>query len=95
MIRIRSRRASDTEGNMNSRFWCVRLFSDHPITVVTALILAGSIPSNAYAQSSQDTASCIEKCKADEKQCIRNGSSEELCEYDSKGCQKACSETNK
>jgi hypothetical protein len=94
MIRIRPGRASDADGK-NSRFWCVRLFSDHPITVATALILAGylNIPSNAYAQSSQDTASCIEKCKADEKQCVRNGSSEELCEYDSKGCQKACSET--
>jgi len=90
MIRICPGRASDFVGNLNLRLG--------PITMAAAvLILAGylNIPSNAYAQSSQDTASCIEKCKADEKQCVNNGSSEELCEYDSKGCQKACSETNK
>jgi hypothetical protein len=81
---------------MNSRWRFVCLFSDHPITVASAvLMLAGyfNIPNSAYAQSSQDTASCIEKCKSDEKACLHNGSSEELCDYDSKQCQKACGES--
>ncbi len=50
-----------------------------------------AVNSGAYAQASQDAASCVEKCKADEKTCLNNGSSEEMCDYDSKGCQKACS----
>ena len=61
----------------------------HVKVAVAALVLAGSFSFGrpAYAE---DTASCIAKCKAEEKQCVHNGSSEELCEYDSKGCQKAC-----
>jgi len=73
----------------------VRLLSNHSIRVAAAvLMLAGgaSVTSSAYAQSSEDAASCVEKCKADEKACLNNGSSEELCDYDSKGCQKACKE---
>jgi len=34
-------------------------------------------------------ASCIENCKSDEKACLNNGSSEELCDYDSKGVPKS------
>ena len=92
MIQVNSGRASNAERPMNSR---LRLLSDHPITVAaTVLMLAVcfNIPSKVYAQSSQDTASCIDKCKSDEKSCLHDGSSEELCDYDSKRCQKACSE---
>ena len=57
-----------------------------------ALFMGGSaLVSSAHAQ---DAASCVAKCKADEKQCIHDGSSEELCDYDSKQCQKACAGGN-
>jgi hypothetical protein len=95
MVQINSGRASCAERPMNLRLRFVHLLSDHPITVAaTVLMLAVgfNFPSKAYAQSSQDTASCIDKCKSDEKVCLHNGSSEELCDYDSKQCQKACSE---
>ena len=91
MIEVSSWRACDAEGHFSAGGRFVRLLSDHRIRVAAAiLLLAGglTITGRAYAQ---DTASCVEKCKADEKQCIHDGSSEELCDYDSKGCQKACS----
>lgn len=54
------------------------------------LFMGGSaLMGPAYAQ---DAASCIAKCKGDEKACLHAGSSEELCEYDSKECQKACAQ---
>jgi len=94
MIQINSGRASYAESSMNSRLRFVHLFSDHPMVTATVLMLAVgfNFPSKVYAQSSQDTASCIDKCKSDEKVCLHNGSSEELCDYDSKQCQTACSE---
>jgi hypothetical protein len=91
MIQINSGRASCAERPLNLRLRFVHLLSDHPITVaatVLMLALGFNFPSNAYAQ---DIASCIDKCKSDEKACLHNGSSEELCDYDSKQCQKACS----
>jgi hypothetical protein len=90
MIEVSSGRASDAEGHFSAGRRFVRLLSDRRIRVAAAiLLLAGgfNITSRAYAQ---DSASCVEKCKADEKQCLHNGSSEELCDYDSKACQKAC-----
>lgn len=55
-----------------------------------ALFMGGSaLVSSAHAQ---DAASCVAKCKSDERKCIHDGSSEELCEYDSKECQKACAQ---
>jgi hypothetical protein len=92
MIQINSERSSCAEKPMNLRLRFVHKLSDHPITVAaTVLMLAVgfNFPSNAYAQ---DTTSCIDKCKSDEKVCLHNGSSEELCDYDSKQCQRACSE---
>lgn len=50
-----------------------------------------NVTTRAYAQE-QDTASCEDKCSKDQKQCIYNESSEELCDYDYKMCKKACSE---
>jgi hypothetical protein len=95
MMKLNSARESNAErpGNLRLRF--VPALSNHPIMMTaTIFMLAVCFTSfgKAYAQSSQDSASCIEKCKADEKTCIHNGSSEELCDYDSKQCQKACSE---
>ena len=90
MIEVSSGRASDAEGQFCAGGRFVRLISDHRIRVAAAiLLLAGgfNITGRAYAQ---DAASCVEKCKVDEKQCLHNGSSEELCDYDSKACQKAC-----
>jgi hypothetical protein len=56
------------------------------------LALAGfNLTTRAYAQE-QDVASCEDKCSKDEKQCIYNQSSEELCDYDYKMCKKACNE---
>lgn len=98
MIRGNSGRASNSERSINSRLRFVHLLSDDPIAVaVTVLLLAVcfNIPGKVYAQSSQDTASCVEKCKSDEKTCLNNGSSEELCDYDSKQCQRTCSEKGK
>jgi len=95
MIQIHSGQASGAERPMNSRLRFVCLLLDHPIMVAaTVLMLAAgfNFPGKVYAQSSQDTASCIDKCKSDEKVCLHNGSSEELCDYDSKQCQKACSQ---
>jgi hypothetical protein len=94
MIQINSGRAGCTERPTNSRLRFVHLLSDYPITMAATILMLAvgfSIPSKVYAQASQDTASCIDKCKSDEKVCLHNGSSEELCDYDSKQCQKACS----
>jgi hypothetical protein len=96
MIKVSSRRASDAEGQVKAR--ARRLLSAHIIGAAAAIfVLAGgvTITSSAHAQATQQAqspADCVEKCKADEKQCLYNGSSEELCDYDSKGCQKACNE---
>lgn len=43
-------------------------------------------------RAQESSVSCEEKCSIDQKQCIYNGSSEELCDYDYKMCKKACSE---
>jgi hypothetical protein len=63
------------------------------ILMFAGLMFAGClkvIPS-AFAQTDQQTqAQCFAKCDADEKQCIYNQSSEELCDYDKKMCKKAC-----
>ena len=87
MILVTARRASDAEGHINPLRRYVRLFS------VSRIVSGFNITSRAYAQTTQSPADCVEKCKADEKQCLNNGSSEELCDYDSKACQKACTES--
>jgi hypothetical protein len=95
MIDINSGQAARAERPRNSRSRFVHRLSEHPITVIATvlmLVVGFGIPNKVYAQASQDTASCIDKCKSDEKGCLHNGSSEELCEYDSKQCQKTCSE---
>jgi hypothetical protein len=92
---IRDGRASDADRPNSSRWRFVRGLSDHQIKLAAAiLMLAGfNVTAGAYAQTSQESvASCVEKCSGDEKQCIQNGSSEELCDYDFKMCKKACSE---
>lgn len=93
MIEVSPGRASDAGEHVSARGWLVRLLSDRHVSVAAAILMLGggfTVTRSAYAQ---DATSCIEKCKADEKQCLYNGSSEELCEFDSKGCQKACSES--
>ena len=95
MNQVSSERASDAEGQVNLRQRIRGLLLDRHIRVGAAiLMLAGgfNVTSSAFAQA-QDAASCIEKCKAEEPKCKDNGSSEELCEYDSKQCQKACGES--
>jgi len=93
MIEVSPGSASDAGGQVTARGWLVRLLSDRHIRVAAAILMLGggiTITRSAYAQ---DSASCVEKCKADQKQCLHNGSSEELCEYDSKACQKACNQS--
>jgi hypothetical protein len=93
MIQFRSRRASDAGRQVIARGRFIRLFSDHLIGVAAAiLLLAGgfNITGRAYAQN---TASCVEKCTTDEKQCLHDGASEEMCDYDKKQCQKTCGES--
>jgi hypothetical protein len=95
MIEVSSRRASDAEGYVTTGGWFVRLLSDHRIRVAVAaaaLMLAGgfTISRSAYAQ---DATNCVEKCTTDEKQCLHDGASEEMCDYDKKQCQKTCGES--
>jgi hypothetical protein len=40
----------------------------------------------------QESMSCKDKCRHEQKVCVYNGSSEELCDYDYKQCVKACDE---
>ncbi len=44
------------------------------------------------ARAQESSPSCEEKCSIEQKQCIYNQSSEELCDYDYKMCKKACAE---
>jgi hypothetical protein len=83
-------RASDADGQAAARQRVKGLL----LGGAAILMLAGgfNVASSAFAQA-QDTASCVEKCKAEEPKCKDNGSSEELCDYDSKQCQKACGES--
>ncbi|HTV33074.1 MAG TPA: hypothetical protein VME69_08220 [Methylocella sp.] len=53
-------------------------------------LFVGSVALLSPAHAQEDAASCVAKCKAEYKQCIHDGSSQELCDYDSKQCQKAC-----
>jgi len=66
-----------------------RKLTRHLPLAAAMLVMAGGYlaPRFAYAE---DAASCIDKCKAEEKKCVHDGASEELCDYDSKNCQKAC-----
>jgi hypothetical protein len=96
MNQVSSERASDAEGQVNLRQRIRGLLLDRHIRVGAAiLMLAGgfNVTSSAFAQAPQDAASCIANCKAQEPKCKDDGSSEELCEYDSKQCQKACGES--
>lgn len=83
-------RASDADGQAAARQKVKGLL----LGGAAILMLAGgfNVASSAVAQA-QDAASCVEKCKAEEPKCKDNGSSEELCDYDSKQCQKACGES--
>lgn len=92
MIQGYSERVSNAGTTLDTRLRFIRLLSEHPIPIAaTVLMLAVgfNIPSKANAQ---DAASCVDKCKSDEKACLYSGSSEELCDYDSKECQKVCKE---
>ena len=64
--------------------------------IAAAFMFAGfagnlSLTTAAFAQQ-QSPADCAAKCDADEKQCLDNQSSEELCDYDKKMCKKACAQ---
>jgi hypothetical protein len=93
MIEVSPGRASDAREHVSARGWLVRLLSARHIKVAAAILILGGGFTTTRSAHAEDATACIEKCKADEKQCLYNGSSEELCEYDSKGCQKACSES--
>lgn len=95
MNQVSSGRASDAEGELNAHHGVRRLLSDRHLRAAAALLmLAGGfqIASSAIARA-EDAATCIQNCKAEEPKCKDAGSSEELCEYDSKQCQKACGES--
>lgn len=96
MIQVSSGRASNARGHVTPRGRFVRLLSYHPAAVAAAILILASgfnMTSRAYAQPAESPADCVANCKAEAKQCIHNGSSEELCEYDDKMCQKACTES--
>lgn len=80
-------------GQDTGRGWLVRLLSNQHIRVAAAILVLASGAMATRSAYAQDASSCVEKCKAEEKQCLNNGSSEELCDYDFKGCQKACTES--
>jgi hypothetical protein len=66
-----------------------------PVKAAALLLAVGSCLSFASlnrAHAQESSVSCEEKCSIDQKQCLYNGSSEELCDYDYKMCKKACSE---
>ena len=72
----------------------VRLILDRPTWVaITLLAFVGCLNcasvDRASAQETQSV-SCEEKCSIEQKQCIQNQSSPELCDYDYKQCEKAC-----
>jgi hypothetical protein len=95
MNQVSSGRASDAEGQVNARQERTYARWDRHIRLGAAiLMLAGgfNVASSTFVRA-EDTASCVEKCKAEEPKCKDAGSSEELCEYDSKQCQKACGES--
>lgn len=90
MMYASSGRASGSQGDTSAHGRRVRFFPNGSLKVAAAvLMLAGGIMAT-HSAFAEDTASCIDKCKADQKKCIHDGSSPELCEYDAKGCQKAC-----
>jgi hypothetical protein len=59
---------------------------------VLIFAVAGCVTFASIDRARAQEVSCEEKCSTDEKQCLYNGSSEELCDYDYKMCKKACSE---
>jgi hypothetical protein len=71
---------------------CVRLVLDHPtwaaITFLAFVCCLNFV--SVDRASAQEAQACEEKCKIEQKQCLNNGSSEELCEYDYNQCVKAC-----
>ena len=96
MKEVSSGRASNAGEQLSTRRRFARQLAAHRVEVAAAFLLLAACfvaTSYAYAQA-PSPAECIAKCKADEKQCLHNGSSEELCEYDSKTCQKACNGSN-
>jgi hypothetical protein len=92
MIQVNSGQASG-ERHGSSR-WQFGLHIDCRLITVAAILTLASfnVTTRAYAQSEEDVASCVDKCSKDQKQCIYNQSSEELCDYDYKMCKKACNE---
>jgi hypothetical protein len=96
MNQVSSGIASNANEQVNAPQKIRRLHLDRYIGVGAAiLILAGgfTLTSSAFAQATQDTATCAANCKAEVPKCKDAGSSEELCDYDSKQCEKACSQS--
>jgi hypothetical protein len=89
MNQVSSGKASNADGQVNARQKVGRLL----LAGAAILMLAGGfhVTSSTFAQA-EDTASCVTNCKAEVPKCKDSGSSEELCDYDSKQCEKACSE---
>lgn len=99
MIPVSSLGANDSARRAEPRGRLVELLSGHHVrATVAVLTLFGclSLSDGAYAQTSSSTQAaaspeaCLAKCKADDEQCYQNGSSEEMCAYDSKACKAAC-----
>jgi len=59
---------------------------------VLIFAVAGCLNFASMNRARAQEVSCEEKCSIEQKQCIYNQSSEELCDYDYKMCKKACSE---
>lgn len=63
------------------------------LTFAGSLFAGGlSVTTSVVAKAQESSAECMKKCKADERNCLDAQSSEELCDYDRKMCEKACEE---
>jgi hypothetical protein len=99
MLQLRSWDANEVTPRDDMPRWSFWPLSDRRMKLVAAaLMFAGfagnvNLTTSAFAQGGQQSvAECSAKCDADEKQCLDNQSSEELCDYDKKMCKKACAQ---
>jgi hypothetical protein len=72
----------------------VRLVSNLPAWAAIAILaFVGCLNfASTDRARAQESMSCKDKCRHEQKVCLYNGSSEELCDYDYKQCVKACDE---
>lgn len=80
---------------VNARWRFDGLFSDHPVMMTVAFLMLASclnITTSAQAQTPPDaqSATCHENCAKEQAKCPELQTSEEMCDYDFKQCEKAC-----